>query len=294
MSSWDDKVKALQSALDVLKSTKPKVGVCIHGEENCARCAVDEMENGEIAWEALVGEDLRKVVFALPEEIQKMMRKHPGQVVVAGGFIRALVANEDINDIDVFIDTETNCKKWADDEDLDYESREKHLYLEGEEGEPEIQIIWRYPFKQPVEIPDSFDYTVCKAAVWFSNGDKNRPPGFVGTCHKNFYRDIARRMLVYETNRDTERLESIPRLIKYIAYGYAIEPKSLAEVVSRTVVNLKLDAGFEGLQKQLEEAYKPMGHNDEWQELNKVYVKPKPRKKKKPAPVSSRNYTYGS
>lgn len=294
MSLWDDKVKQLKNAVDALAKT-PRQSLCIHGDENCVRCATEFIDDDTQFWEPLVQDDLRRIVFALPEEIQTMMRKHPTQVTVAGGFIRALVANEEVHDIDVFVDTESQAKKWADDEDLEYEEKDKHLHLEGEEGEPEIQIIWRYNYKQPVEVPAGFDYTVCKAAIWFDNGDKNKKPGFTGTCHKNFYRDIARKMLVYDCDRDVERIESFPRLLKYITYGYSIEPHSLAELVAKTCISLNLSNGLDGLINQLEGCYKPSGIGDEWNNINKVYIKPKPRKRKKPKPVArTHDYSYGS
>ena len=216
-------------------------------------------------------------------------------MVVAGGFIRALVATEPVHDVDVFFPQEKGVKSWADDVNITYEAKEKHLYVEpnAKTGDPELQLIWRYPFSEPYEVPDSFDYTVAKAAIWYEEADgkdKKTQSRFVGICHERFYRDLARKMLVYLCDRDVERVEFIPRLLKYTKYGYSIEPKSLAELVVKTCLSLDLTDGFEGMLEAVAIGFKAGGTTDEWAEMNKPYVKPKT----KPAPARSHDYSYGS
>src|SRR5271166_3977841 len=300
MGWFDKKVPALQKAVEDEKA-KRQIGtgrsLCIHGEENCVRCGVEDFtaqsNDNTNVWEALEDDDLKRVVCALPEKVREMMRRHPREVVVAGGFIRALVAGETVHDVDIFFPQEKGVKSWADDVNITYEAKEKHLYVEpsAKTGDPELQLIWRYPFSQPYEVPDSFDYTVAKAAVWFEEGEeKKKDSKFVGICHERFYRDLARKMLVYLCDRDVERVESIPRLLKYTKYGYSIAPDSLAELVVKTCLSLNLENGFEGMLAQLKDSYKPGGTTEDWAAMNKAYIKPKP----KPAPARSHDYSYGS
>lgn len=298
MGWFDKKVPALAKAVEDEKA-KREIGVshsvCIHGEENCVRCASEDFqtqsEGAGTVWHNLEDADLKRVIYALPDEVVELMRRHPREVIVAGGFIRAIVAGEAVRDVDAFFAQERGVKSWTDDVGLKYEEKEKHLCVEADGGSPEIQLIWSYPYKEPYEVPDSSDYTVVKAAVWFEDGEgKKKDSKFIGICHEYFYRDIARKMLVYICNRDVERVESIPRLLKYTSYGYSIDPDSLSELIVKTCLSLDLSNGFEGMLKQLQAAYKPGGSGKDWDEMNKPYVKPKP----KPAPARSHDYSYGS
>lgn len=304
MGWFDKKVPALQAAVEAEKA-KRQIGtegrmLCIHGEENCVRCAAEDFQaestDNHTVWYALEEDDLKRVVRSLPEKVREMMRRHPREVVVAGGFVRALVAGETVHDVDIFFPEEKGIRSWADDVNITYEVKDKHLYVEpsNKTGDPELQLIWRYPYKEPYEVPDSFDYTVAKAAVWYEEADgknKKAESKFVGICHERFYRDLARKMLVYLCDRDVERVESIPRLIKYVRYGYSIDPNSLAELIVKTCLSLDLSNGFEGMLKQLQSAYKAGGTVDDWADMNKPYVKPKP---KPVAPARSHDYSYGS
>src|SRR5208337_1869740 len=284
MGWFDKKVPALAKAVEEEKAKRRvnSTSICIHGEENCVRCAAEDFQtqsagHGSV-WVSLEDDDLKRVIYALPEEVLDLMRRHPRETVVAGGFIRAIVAGEPVNDVDVFFAEEKGVRSWSDDVGLKYEVKEKHLLVAPKDDRPEIQLIWRYPYSEPVEIPDSFDYTVVKAAVWFEEGEsKKKDSKFVGVCHERFYKDLARKMLVWSCERDLERAMSIPRLMKYVKYGYSIGPESLAEVITRTCLSLDLTNGFDSIKQQLQEAYKPSGSGKDWSEINKPYVKPKPK-----------------
>lgn len=241
--------------------------LCIHGEENCLRCATTDFQtqydgHGTV-WVSLEANDIKRVIYSLPKEAIELMRRHPRQVVIAGGYIRATVAGEEVHDIDLFFAEEKDVQSWSKDVGLKFEVKDKYLKVEAEGNCPEIQLVWRYSFEEPVDVIDNFDYTVVKAAIWFDEGDKKQAPDFVGVCHKRFYQDLARKMLVYSCDREVQRIESIPRLLKYTHYGYSIDPENLAEVVIKTCVSMDLSDGFEGMKKQLMNAYKPSGSGKE-------------------------------
>lgn len=292
---FNDKLPTLKKAVDQEKIDRTHLvikNVCIHGEEGCLRCTIESLEKDtDYNWQSLEDEDIKRVVYMLPEEIISMMKRHPGKVIVAGGFIRALVAGEDIRDLDIFITSEKEAKSWANEVDLDYEVKDKHLSTgPNEEFTYEIQTVWRYEFKHPYEIPEQFDYTVVKAAIWFDEGSKSKLPNFIGICHERFYRDIARKALVFCCERDTERVTSIPRLLRYTQYGYSMDTKSMAEVILKTCLSLDLKDGFSSAMKQLEEQYKPIGNDADWSMMTKKYVKPRKKKKAKVSP----SYSYSS
>lgn len=294
-----DRIPLLKKAIEDEKINRDHLAipvVCIHGDTNCARCADNELESNksEYTWQNLEQDDIKRVMFMIPDSIVDAMKRHPGKIIIAGGIIRALVAGESIKDLDIFVPGQSEAEKWLDEVGLDYEIGDKYLTTEPSENfSYEIQTVWRYPFKEPWEIPEQFDYTVVKAAIWYDPGGKDKDPEFVGICHERFYRDIARRALVFCCERDTERVLSIPRILRYTQYGYSMDPKSMAEVIIKTCLSLDLSKGFQTAFKQLEDAYKPTGNDADWSMMLKPYVKPKRKKKRKPS-VSSSNYSYGS
>jgi hypothetical protein len=298
MKWFTDKVSALQTAVETEKINRSHLAVksvCIHGEEDCARCMSDQLNDStDYVWQNLEEDDIKRVIYMLPEEVREMMKRHPGKVIVAGGFIRALVAGEDIKDLDIFVPSESEAKKWCDEVDIEYEMGDKYLSTEPNEYfNYEIQTVWRYPFKEAYEIPEQFDYTVVKCAIWFDPGDKNKSATFVGICHERFYRDLARKALVFCCERNAEKIMSIPRLLRYTQYGYSMDPKSMAEVILKTCLGLNLTNGFEGAFQQLENAYQPHGDDADWSLMTKPYVKPKKKKKKK-STARVNDYVWGS
>ncbi len=174
MKWWDEKMKVLKGAVDKEKnSSKPsKSSLCIHGEENCIRCVAEDFQSqlDSTVWRSLEDADIKRVIYTLPSKVVEFLRRNPGRTVIAGGFIRAVIGNETINDIDIFINEGNPLSL---EPLVKGEFKDKHIEIT-EEGK-EIQIIWRYPYKEPYEILEQFDYTVVKAAIWFDEGDKKHP-----------------------------------------------------------------------------------------------------------------------
>lgn len=274
---WLSKVKALDTVVNEEKKKSAKsTGTCIHGETSCGRCSANELEgNYDNIWIDLEEDDIRRVVVALPSAIREALRKNPGEAVLAGGFIRAIIAQETPADIDLFMKGRSKASGIPFEEGISLV--EGQLCWHGKIANLPIQAVWRYPFKEAYEILEQFDYTVCKAAIYFDNGDKTNTPGYLGICHRRFYPDIARKYLVYDSDRGEEYLNTIPRLLKYTARGYVIEPKSLAKVITKTCLSLDLTNGFEGIEEQLLKAYQPTGTDEQWKKLTEKYVKPKPK-----------------
>lgn len=277
--SWTDKVAGLKKMIGKERTDRSHLsvkGFCIHGEESCVRCASEDFEKAGFqpaVWQEMEPTDVRKVVMSLPDKTRELIRRHPTKAVLAGGYIRAIVTGEPTRDIDVFFATKSDAKRYIEDSDLSkIEERDFHYY--GEEKGQEVQAIWRYPFNIPVDVPNAFDYTIVKAAVWFEDG-KN--PGFKSACHERFYRDLARKELVYICDREIEQNSGFPRLLKYVSYGYKIGPESLAEIITKLCLSLDPDKGFNGLKEDLQTYYKSLGSDKEWESHNKIYVKPRPR-----------------
>lgn len=287
---WFDKVPKLKAVVEKEKTNRSSMktrALCIHGDDNCIRCAAEDFDlQGEekTSWQTLDAGDLRRIVVSLPTKAREALRRNPGKVVLAGGYIRALIANEHVHDVDLFVNSEKDAKLIANSVKMLYKVDDQHLAIDLK-GVP-VQMVWRYPFKAAYDILDQFDFTVTKAAIWFAEGEKGEAPGFRSICHESFYRDLARKLLVYTSKREHEQFTGFPRLLKYTSYGYTIGPKSFAEVIVKLCLSLDFEKGFEGLLAQLEAAYKSEGSDEEWTKLNAKYVKPK----SKPKP----SYDWGS
>lgn len=296
MTSWAERFSKFKSTVEKEKDTKKETvenaqGTCVHGDTNCVRCVTEifDTQEDDKVWDSLDTNDIKRIVYSLPENVTTCLRRYAGKSVLAGGYIRAAIANEAIHDIDIFVPTKRDAEIFVSQGFSDVKAEDKH-YQATASG-IELQVIWRYPYTQAYEILEQFDYTVAKAAIWFdegySKGRKKIEPDFKSICHERFYKDIARKLLVYDCDREVERIESIPRLLKYVGYGYSIEPDSLAEVVIKTCLSMDLSAGFDGMKKHLSTCYKPTGKDKDWKKMIEVYVPP-------PAPKRSHDYGYGS
>lgn len=288
--SWFGKVPKLKEAVEKEKASRVSVKtrpLCIHGDDNCIRCAGEDFDlqaTEKTSWRKLEDGDVRKIVISLPVKAREALRRNPGKVILAGGYIRALIASEQVHDVDLFVNSEKDAKQVSNSVKMLYKVDDQHLAIDLK-GVP-VQMVWRYPFKAPYEILDQFDFTITKAAIWFSEGEKGEAAGFRSICHESFYSDLARKLLVYSSKREYEQFTGFPRLLKYTTYGYTIGPKSFAEVIVKLCLSLDFEKGFEGLLAQLEAAYKSEGSDEEWTKLNAKYVKPK----SKPKP----SYDWGS
>lgn len=284
--NWKDKIASLKKAVTSEKKNVvvSKAAVCIHNEVGvCGRCALDSLGNEEgktAVYESLESNDIRRVIRYVTPQVRESLKKLPGKVILAGGLIRAIVGGEAVHDIDLFLDPSNKTDEACPDSWLNIrERRDKHYQI------GDVQLIWRYNFRDATELLESFDYTIAKAAIWF-----DEKQGFQGICHERFYRDVARKMLVWDCDRDYERIEAIPRLIKFVRYGYHIEPEQLAQTVVRTCLSLDLDNGFEGMKKQLQNVYVEGGTDKEWTEMNKP-IPPKPKPQPQPR---VHDYSWGS
>src|SRR3546814_11695537 len=77
---------------------------------NTTRCRSDQSGRGQALEEGvltmalfeLTSNDLRFVAQRLPRDVRDLLKLHHGKLFLGGGFIRAVVAGETPNDIDLF------------------------------------------------------------------------------------------------------------------------------------------------------------------------------------------------
>lgn len=178
--------------------------------------------------------DLASVVRCLPAPLVDMLKKQGKSLFVAGGFIRAIVANERWNDIDLFCGdkavAETLAKQLGKTFDTD------NAYSVRVMGQ-QVQFIHRWTFSDPASCLDSFDFTIAKAAVWF-----DQTTGWNSACDDSFYTDLAAKRLVYcSPKREEEAGGSMLRVLKFYQRGYRIPLDSLGAVMSRMVMKIDFE-----------------------------------------------------
>lgn len=184
----------------------------------------------------LVKNDVRYVVQRLPRDVRELLSINAPNILVGGGFIRATIAGETPSDIDIFGDDPVRLDLVA--KDLQQKrpgskiSKTKNAITLVTPNRLPIQFITRWTFSDACKLVQSFDFTVCQAAIWRENTKSNSQ--WFSQIGDDFYIDLAGRRLVYTNpKRDEEAGGSMLRVIKYIKRGYSIQVTSLGNVIGR-------------------------------------------------------------
>lgn len=197
----------------------------------------DEERKGGLTVHQLTNTDLHFIVSRLPKDIVKLAKEH--DLIIAGGFIRETISGGKVSDIDIFGESQDKLKLAAlmlaqERKGRMFETKNAITVLSPPRFP--VQFISRWLFKSSADCVASFDFTVCQAAVWFSD---DRWHSAIG---ENFYPDLAARRLVYTfLVRDEEAGGSMIRMKKFIQRGYSIQTSSLAGVVSRLIGKIDRD-----------------------------------------------------
>lgn len=196
----------------------------------------------------LTKNDLEFVVRRLPKDIRELLSKYHGKLFVGGGFIRSVIAGEEVSDIDLFGDSEATLKKAANElkasrmktgtDTRNYVTKNAITVLSANKSV--IQFITRWVFDDMQSVVDSFDFTICQAVIVRTGGETH--DRWASVIGDSYYSDLAARRLVYtHPERDEEAGGSMLRVIKYVKRGYVIQVDSLAGVVSRMMASVKFD-----------------------------------------------------
>lgn len=171
--------------------------------------------------------DVAWITKRLPKEVRELLKEHT--CFLAGGFIRSVIAKEDVQDIDLFVPSKDVAEKLANtlNPQKNYNTKNAISISKSVYGTP-IQIIHRWTFNTPLEVAPSFDFTVAKAVVWWAGN------AWDSYCCDTFYQDLAAKRLVYCCpERDEDVGGSLLRVLKFYQRGYRIPLDSLAAVIAR-------------------------------------------------------------
>jgi len=190
--------------------------------------------------------DLDWIVRRLPQDVSALLWQRGPEMFLAGGFIRAVVANETVNDIDLFSPTKDAARDWSR-----FLAAKRHLgasdtYVTDNaitlHGAPPVQFIHHWTFKDPEDCIQSFDFTIAKAVVWW-NRSLGKEGAWDSRCDDRFYSDLAAKRLVYTgPKREEAAGGSMLRVLKFYQRGYRIDMRSLGAVIARMAAAALPDA----------------------------------------------------
>ena len=197
--------------------------------------------------------DLNWCIRRLPYAVRSILKKEP--VIVAGGYIRACILNESINDIDLFVSDKEMARKYA----LKLVQRDEKRLIVTDNAitvkgmKHPVQFITRWVYNKPEDILSSFDFTICQATFWWEGNKeaediptapKNVHPGkWCSIVSDSFYQDLSAKRLVYtEPIREEEAGGSMLRVLKYYQHGYRITIDSFAGVIARLAGGVTFNA----------------------------------------------------
>jgi len=191
--------------------------------------------------------DLKFSVIRLPENLKTLMKSEEwkNKIFVGGGYIRAIIAREPINDIDLFVGNKIQAELLA--HKLSFKKEDiivtDNAYTV--KGKMPIQIIHRWLFEKPEDVSNSFDFTICCAVIFYNEGK------FDSFCDQRFYVDLSSKRLVYRNPiRNEDAGGSMLRVLKYYQRGYRIPLDSLASVIARLMSVVDLTKIQNGLSDQ--------------------------------------------
>lgn len=164
-----------------------------------------------------------------------IMKLPPGDLVIAGGYLRAKIAGERVNDIDLFVRDRSFAMQYAKQLAGKRKIHETENALSFSVGRHRVQIIQRWVYGHPGELLQSFDFTIAMAGIWYTGSE------WTSLAHPNFYSDLAAKRLVYTTpNRNEDAGGSMLRVLKFYQRGYRIPLDSLGAVIARIALGASL------------------------------------------------------
>lgn len=187
----------------------------------------------------LTAQDLQFVVRRLPKDVRNLMQTLP--IFVAGGFIRETIAGGEVKDIDLFGSSKDALLGFSEvlagQRQVKAHRTDNAITVLCPPRLP-VQFITRWVFDRPTPLVESFDFTVCQAVIWYDRSLCT----WRSEIGEGFYPDLAARRLVYTFPvREEEAGGSMMRVRKFLGRGYNIQASSLAGVIARVALKVRMD-----------------------------------------------------
>ena len=157
----------------------------------------------------------------LGEKIYKILKKH--RCIIAGGFIRNIITNTEVNDVDIYFRSKKDLKSLLlDDLYSHYILSCSKKTIMFEMDNIKLQFIHINFYENAEQIFENFDFTCCMGAYDFETEE------FV--FHKDFLLHNCQRILQFNT-KTLYPIISALRVNKYIDRGYKISKKEFIKIM---------------------------------------------------------------
>lgn len=198
-----------------------------------------EIFEDKIEMITLSRDDLKWCLRRLPKDVLELMEKEGDYVVLAGGYIRARITGEKPSDIDMFTKTSDAAELYA--RRLSFkEPIETDNAFTVTGRKLSVQFIKKWTYDKPMDVIQSFDFTIARAAIWFDTVSKE----WQSLCDDRYYIDLAARRLVYCSPKRIEEVGgSMLRVLKFYQRGYRIPLDSLGGVIARVITGIDFERG---------------------------------------------------
>lgn len=180
--------------------------------------------------------DVLRITRRLDERVINVLKAYPNEIFLTGGFIRAIVAGEPPNDVDLIV-KDIHVAGVAAGQ-LQGDSKRPVIKTDNAytlpKYRPVVQVIHRWTYDNPKACLAEFDFTIACAALWWDGS------AWRSLCHDNFYSDLAAKRLVYlAPQRHEDAGGSMLRLLKFYRRGYTAPLTTVAAVMTRTFAGVR-------------------------------------------------------
>ena len=174
----------------------------------------------------------------LPEDVKVLLQRFGSGLCVAGGFCRDSFLGDTPKDVDIFGTSEElvrDASNWFGFLNNDYEgavdTANSRTFKPRYDHEVQpVQFVTRTFYPTHEELIESFDWSVCQCAVYYSVLSEK----FHGICTKAFGEDIQAGTLHYTApERDEDPGASVLRMVKLTQKGFKPTEDSIARCVGR-------------------------------------------------------------
>lgn len=239
----------------------------------------------------LTNEDLSYIVSRIPSDVRKLMREQG--TILAGGFIRSLVARGKASDIDLFGPDKATLAEWAKDLALERKGKlheTDNAFTVLAPPRYPVQFIHRWTYAAVVSpqgpkaaladllegVIKDFDFSIAQAAVAWEPGQGEDESGHYVSCISDrFYADLAGKRLVYLfPDRHEDAGGSLMRVRKFIERGYRISALNLGGVIARLTMRVDFDRieDYQGPEDMTKEKYLAMVLTGLLREVDPLHV----------------------
>ena len=168
--------------------------------------------------------EYQQVINSIPEHIQEQLKTN--DIIVAGGFIRDILIDLPVSDLDIFCKTEEVAKKLADYSNDGLGILKTDCSYSILHNDLKVQYIYCRPYTTPESLINEFDFTCCGVSLKWMGGrwDFSYITGF---------EEDTRDMVLVFRNADYNKgnLGALSRAFRFTAKGWFLPQVEMAKIV---------------------------------------------------------------